>query len=60
MSQLGQTLLSHSALVRINVCCSPQATKIVEKWRMTKRANTALIHPSKKASLFDHLVRTGG
>jgi hypothetical protein len=24
---LGQTIPSHSALVRINVCCSPQATK---------------------------------
>jgi hypothetical protein len=27
MSLLGQTLPSHSALVRINVCFSPQATK---------------------------------
>jgi hypothetical protein len=44
-SEMGQTLPSHSALVRINVSCSPQATesRTSREWRKGPKAEVRVV-----------------
>jgi hypothetical protein len=63
---MGQTLLTHSALVRVNVCCSLESNRFADKSRLgrdvalyytTINGVSKLLSPTPKLSMFAHLEK---
>jgi hypothetical protein len=57
--RFGQTLLTHSALVRVNVCCSLDSNRFADKSRLVVMGPKAAVSRPAAQPLFNHLVGAG-